>query len=142
VGNVKVYNSYQAGFTLVELMIVVVVVGILAMIAIPAYNDSVMKGRRADAKSALTTIAARQEQYFMDNKTYTTDMKALGYTSSPAKSPDEYYLVSTAACASGTIATCFELTAVPPAGGAQEDDDGCTSMKLDSSGSQTPASCW
>jgi type IV pilus assembly protein PilE len=100
------------------------------------------KGRRADAKSALTTIAARQEQYFMDNKTYTTDMKALGYTSSPAKSPDEYYLVSTAACASGTIATCFELTAVPPAGGAQEDDDGCTSMKLDSSGSQTPASCW
>ena len=66
----KLKINKQGGFTLVELMVVIVIVGILASIAVPAYNDSVRKGRRADAKSTLTTVAARMEQYFMDNKTF------------------------------------------------------------------------
>jgi type IV pilus assembly protein PilE len=132
----------EQGFTLVELMITVVVISLLAMVAVPAYNDSIRKARRSDAKSTLTEAASRMEQYFLDNKTYTTDMKALGYASSPAQSTDSFYLISSAACSGGAIATCYELTAAPPSGGAQEDDTGCTSMTLDSNGSQSPESCW
>ena len=138
----KLKINKQGGFTLVELMVVIVIVGILASIAVPAYNDSVRKGRRADAKSTLTTVAARMEQYFMDNKTYTTDLTDLGYADDPADSTDGFYEITAAACTGGVIATCFELTAAPPAGGVQASDTDCDEMKLDSNGLQTPTACW
>ena len=131
----------QLGFTLVELMIVVVVLGILSMVAIPAYNDNVMKGRRADAKSTLTTAASRMEQYFMDNKSYTTDMTKLGY-GSPAASTDGYYVLSAAACGGGSIATCYVLTATPGTGSPQKDDSKCPSLTLNYMGTRAPTSCW
>lgn len=132
----------QHGFTLVELMIVVVVIALLSMVAIPAYNDNVRKGRRADAKSTLTTAAARMEQYFMDNKSYTTDMKNLGYADSPADSVDGYYEITAAACSGGSIATCYVLTAKPGSGSPQADDTGCTSIALNYMGSRSPGKCW
>ena len=140
--NGKLKTNRQGGFTLIELMVVIVIVGILATIAIPAYNDSVRKGRRSDAKSSLTTIAARMEQYFMDNKTYTTDLTDLGYADSPADSTDGFYQITAAACDGGAITTCFKLTAAPPADGVQASDTDCDEMIMDSNGSQTPAACW
>ena len=119
----------QAGFTLVELMIAVVVIAILAMVAIPAYNDSVTKGRRADAKSTLTTIAARQEQFFMDNKRYTADLTELGYAASAnVDSIDGYYNVSSAVTASPPS---FTLTAVP-----KNTDVDCKNFTLDEQGNE------
>jgi len=104
----KAWNK-QSGFTLVELMIVVVIIGILAMVAIPAYNDSVAKGRRADAKSTLTAMAAKQEQYYMDNKTYTADLTNIGYDAATnVNSIDDFYTVAAVA-----TATSFTLTATP-----------------------------
>lgn len=133
----KVVRKSQGGFTLIELMIVVVVIGILAMIAIPAYNDSVSKGRRSDAKSTLTSLAAKQEQYYMDNKTYTADLAKLGATSA---SIDGHYTITAAA-----TATTFTLTAAP----ANADPD-CANFTLTESGirgvsgtnSANPELCW
>ena len=125
----KITNNKQTGFTLIELMIAVVVIGILAMVAIPAYNDSVTKGRRSDAKSTLTTIAARQEQFFMDNKRYTADLSELGYASaSDIDSIDQYYLVEAAVTATPPT---FTLTAKP-----KNTDNDCNNFTLDEQGTQ------
>ena len=58
------------GFTLIELMIAVAIVGILAGIAYPSYQDSVRKSRRADAKGALLGFANAMERYFTENNSY------------------------------------------------------------------------
>lgn len=59
-----------AGFTLIELMVVVAVAGILAAIAYPSYMDSVRKARRADAKAALSNAAQALERYYTEKNTY------------------------------------------------------------------------
>ena len=127
----KVVRKSQGGFTLVELMVTVVVIALLAMVAIPAYNDSVRKGRRADAKAALEKIAARQEQYFMDNKTYTTDIEALGFSeigsSNEAYSTDNHYRIRV----SSASATAFKAEAQP-----MSEDPECQQMTLNEGGNR------
>src|SRR5574339_351791 len=73
--------SYQAGrgFSLVELLIIVAIISILAGMAYPSYTDYMRKSRRSDGKTLLTGIAARQEQYYLDNKSYTSNLSLLGY---------------------------------------------------------------
>ena len=60
----------QTGFTLIELMIAVVVIGILARIAMPAYSDYVIRGKLVEGTSALSDGRVKIEQYFQDNRTY------------------------------------------------------------------------
>lgn len=62
----------QKGFTLIELMIVVVIVGILAAIAYPSYLEHIKKARRAEAKALLIQIANRQQQVYMDARSFVT----------------------------------------------------------------------
>jgi len=63
---------HNAGFTLIELMVVVAIVGILAAVAYPSYIDSVRKGKRAEARAALMNLLQQQERYFTQNNTYET----------------------------------------------------------------------
>jgi type IV pilus assembly protein PilE len=60
----------HAGFTLIEVMIVVAIVGILAAVAYPAYTDYILRGKIAEAISTLAQTRAKMEQYFLDNRTY------------------------------------------------------------------------
>jgi len=62
--------SAQRGFTLLELMIVVAVIGILAMIGLPSYSDYVKRGKIAEATSSLSDVRVKMEQFFLDNRTY------------------------------------------------------------------------
>ncbi|MEH6610816.1 MAG: type IV pilin protein [Halioglobus sp.] len=74
------------GFTLIELVMVVLVVSILLTVALPAYQNQVIKTKRSLARGELLEVLARQEQYFVNNKAYATKLTYLGY---PA---DGYYV--------------------------------------------------
>tara|TARA_R110002110_G_scaffold415765_1_gene655142 strand:- start:21963 stop:22427 length:465 start_codon:yes stop_codon:yes gene_type:complete len=136
-----------AGFTLIEVMIAVVVVAILMSIALPSYQDSMQKARRSDAKAGLMDAANRQESLMLDRQTYTEDMTDLGFGADPMITEEGHYEIDAAACASGTIATCFLLTATPVSGGAQDDDGRCTTLTLGSNGNRgatgtASTECW
>lgn len=62
--------SAQQGFTLMELMIAVAIIGILAAVALPSYRDYVLRGRLADVPTGLSTIRAQMERHYQDNRTY------------------------------------------------------------------------
>lgn len=66
------------GFSLIELMVVVVIAGILAAVAYPAYTSHVQRGRRADAMAVLTAVVQAQERYRANNATYAATASALG----------------------------------------------------------------
>ena len=68
------------GFTLIELMIVVAIVAILLAVGIPGYQQQVIKTKRSIGRGELLEVAARQEQYFINNKTYAEDLVKLGYS--------------------------------------------------------------
>lgn len=63
-------RKQQQGFTLIEVMVTVVIVGILAAIAVPIYSDYVVRGKIPDATAALSTKRVQNEQFFQDNRTY------------------------------------------------------------------------
>lgn len=71
------------GFTLIELMVVVVIIGVLAMVAVPKFQNTKGKANLAALKSDLRNLATAQEAYFYNNSTYTTDLTALQLTPSP-----------------------------------------------------------
>lgn len=75
----------QAGFTLIEIMIVLAILSILVTVAFPTYESSIRKSARTAAKGALMDVAARQEQFFMNNKSYSSSLTGLGL-------PDPYYI--------------------------------------------------
>lgn len=68
----SILKNTQKGFSLIELMIVVAIMGILAAIAIPAYNEYVLEAKMVEAHSTLADMRVRAEQYFADNRTYDT----------------------------------------------------------------------
>ena len=63
-------KNQQTGFSLMELMIVVAIIGILAAIALPAYQDHVRRAKAVEATSTLSEMRTRMEQFFQDNRTY------------------------------------------------------------------------
>lgn len=134
------------GFTLIEILVVVVIVSILMAIALPSYQDSVRKARRSDAMSALMDAANRQEQVMLDFNSYTTDMTALGFATDPMISPEGDYSIDAVAGPSG-IATSYRLTATPVTGSQQVGDTKCGAFTLTSTGTKTASGslgseCW
>jgi type IV pilus assembly protein PilE len=136
------------GFTLVELMVVIVIASILMAIAIPLYRNSIRKSRRTDAKTALLDLAGREERYNSTNGSYTTSFTNLGYAAWGAAFGGGYYTMTQPVVVAGTATTVasFTLQAVPVVGSDQANDTACGSFTLTSTGAQTVSGtatdCW
>lgn len=126
------------GFTLIELMIAVVIIGILATIVYPSYQDSIRKSRRADAITELLKVQQLQEKWRANNTAYGAQADILG--ASTYTSPGGYYTVAIA----GQSATAYTATAT--ATGAQAGDSACATIVLNQDGpdksTTAKAACW
>lgn len=127
----------KGGFTLIELMIVVVIIGILAAIAYPSYKNYVVKTRRADAVANVMELSQYMERFFTENGRYDEDRSGTAVTNATlpfTKSPQEgsaahYNLGFAAAPSSGA----YTLEAVPQGDQANSDTD-CGTLRIDSTG--------
>ncbi|RLA45373.1 MAG: hypothetical protein DRQ97_09830 [Gammaproteobacteria bacterium] len=71
-------SQLQYGFSLIELMIVLVIAGVLFFVALPAYQNSILKSNRSVGRGVLMDVVSRQEQFFINNKSYATSLEDLG----------------------------------------------------------------
>jgi len=142
-------QQQKNGFTLIELMVTVAIVGILAGIAYPSYQDSVMKSRRADAKGALLGFANAMERHFTETNSYlgagttngNTGIPTVFSATSPVDGGTAYYNLTINAATAGS----YTLNAAPT--GAQTNDK-CGTLSLTQTGARgistaiPVADCW
>jgi type IV pilus assembly protein PilE len=152
-------HTKSNGFTLIELMIVVAIVAILGSIAYPAYTESVLKGRRAQGRTALAELMQQQERYLTQTNTYLEFSNASGVTD-PANVPFKTfsgdniatgaYFLSTTPCTTATdaIKECVRVTASPRVTGS---DPRVDALSMTSTGQKScsgtasstkPELCW
>lgn len=118
----------QRGFTLIEVMIVVVIIGILMAIGLPSYQNSIMRGNRADAQAALVGFAQAMERHYNENFTYLGAANGGGNTGAPAATvyPSQSPLDGDTAMYNLTIqaatSSTYTLRATPISGGRQDGD--------------------
>lgn len=133
-------KHFNRGFTLIEVMIVVAIIGILAAIAYPSYDEYVKRGNRTEGQAFLSDVAARQERYFSQNNAYITktdDVSKLGL--SDVNSPTRKYTITVAAGDGGYLLTATQ----------QFNDTKCGNLTLNALGTRgrtgtdkTVDECW
>jgi type IV pilus assembly protein PilE len=142
----------QIGITLIELMVVVAIIAIISAFAYPSYQRYVVKAKRTVAQNTLLQVADRQQQFFMDNKRYTTDLTDLGFTADPYVVDDDGN--STVAGDSNAVyslslsnvtATTWTVTAAP-LNGQLSRDTYCGSLSVTHAGTKGKSgasdNCW
>lgn len=132
--------SKTNGFTLIELMITVAIVGILGAIAYPSYTAYVQKSKRSDALVAVSEAAARQEKYFAMNSKYVAKADPFADKTS-ISSPEGLYTVTVSVNSSGTS---FKVVAKA---GSEQKSDSCDEFSLTNTGQKgvkegTVSDCW
>ncbi len=132
-------RRYTRGFTLMELIIVVVIVGILTAIAYPNYQLFVARAKRNEAKAALLKIAINQEKYYLQNSNFTLDMTQLSFSTDPFVTDSGTYSVTVAA------ADASNFLAVATYQNADSEAGKCLTFKIDGRGTKSSApdtDCW
>ncbi|GAB6390519.1 type IV pilin protein [Stutzerimonas marianensis] len=135
-------SNNSAGFTLIELMIVVIIIGVLAAIAIPSYQNYVVRSNRTEGLALLNEAAARQERFFSQNNRYATTTAELGYAS--AASANNLYQL---AIGNSATSVQYRMTVVPQGTQASRDTL-CGTLGIDNTGAKsetgtgTVNDCW
>lgn len=123
--------AYQRGFTLIEVMVVVAIVGILAGIAYPSYMDQVRKGNRAKAQAFLMDLAQRQQNYLIVRRRYAVSLQELGFDdgagsvalgSELQQLTGAYNVIGVDLGVSQGPPPSFDLALTPTTGSSQESD--------------------
>jgi len=137
------------GFTLIELMIVVVVIAVLSAIAVPGYKYFVTRAKRAAARTAIQNMAQQQERYFTQNNGYLAIVSGSGSAAGgwinyvgDTYAARTYDLTVGVTAGATTTAASFTISAAPTNGFA---DSTCNTLSLTSAGLQSPTSpsdCW
>jgi len=143
------FSSYASkGFTLVELMVVILIIAILAAIAVPTYSSSVRKSRRTEARTALLDAASREERYYATSNKYSVTPTDLGYSGAwPITVGSGFYQLTVSCSATGS-APCTDYTIRADYYGPQTKDAACSALIVTSTGAQTSegsataAVCW
>lgn len=128
----------QSGFTLIELMITVVIIGILASIAYPSYSQYVIQARRAEAQSEMLKIQLGLEKWRANNNSYSSTLSNAGFTDT-----NTYYNYAITGAAAGSAPTASLYVIRATAQGVQSTgDSACTPLTLNQSGAKGPSGCW
>lgn len=129
----RLKGSSHKGFTIIELMIVLIVVAVLVALAYPSYIDYVRKSKRGEAQQRLMNWAVNQEIYRSNNPTYDDG------TDIAVPTHDDYLFE-----VSDVTASTFTLTATAQDDQANDKDHGtdCSVLTLDESGTKSPIVCW
>jgi type IV pilus assembly protein PilE len=134
----------QRGLTLVELMVVVAVLSIIAAVAYPLYTTQMQKIRRADAKTALASIALAQERYYTANGGYAATLTSLQLSTelSGGQSEKGYYNIRNLTVTNS--GQSYSVQARKRNAAAQADDTTCAWFQIDHTGDKTAKSgtCW
>jgi type IV pilus assembly protein PilE len=130
--------SIVKGFTLLELMISVAVVGIIASVAYPSYIDNISRANRSEGQRELLRLASLQEQYFTDHREYTTDMTKLGASADPYITDSGFYSID-----ASVVGVTYTLTASARERQATNDSP-CLTLSVTDTGkkSATSTNCW
>jgi type IV pilus assembly protein PilE len=125
----------QRGITLIELMIVIVIVGILVGVALPAYQNQIIRGNRTAAQAVMLDIANRQQQFFLSDRNYASQavLEASGFSLDPDVARNYTYTITLGTGAVPSYVMTFTAT------GRQAEDGNLT---LNEQGVGTPADKW
>ena len=140
-------HSKSRGFTMVEVLIVVVIISLLSTLALSSYGEYIRKARRADAKADLLELAQLIERNYTESNRFHQDVTGTAYALEFTQSPQQgraFYNLSFVAGQPTT--TTYTIQAVPT--GSQTDDSRCMILRLDHTGNRTAtgtggtAECW
>lgn len=140
--------SRQKGFTLMELMVVVAIIGIIAAVAYPSFIKAGYKGRRAEGKAALNLAAQTLERCYANYGLYNSGncAEVTTLTAGTPSTPEQYYTIT-----GNLTGTSYVIAATASSTGPQAKDTGCTILTLSSTGQQgsgsvtattDTGSCW